>query len=80
MRIGALHVTWRTAQKKRDEQVAIRDYLRHDQAPRAVIARIARSEVKNALATITMTNTIAVVTKVSLRVGHVTLRVSDRTS
>lgn len=48
MRVGPLHLTWRT-QPQKQELIA---YLRGDMDVRELVARLARSEVKNYLAEI----------------------------
>lgn len=50
MKIGPLHLAWRTSQQSRDAEAALLDYLATDEHPRAIVARMARSEVKNYLA------------------------------
>jgi type III secretion system FlhB-like substrate exporter len=50
MKIGALHITWRTSQKIRDDRLAVLTYLATTESARAIIAKMARAEVKNYLA------------------------------
>lgn len=50
MKIGSLHITWLASQKQRDQQEAVIGFLRDHPAGREVVARMARSEVKNYLA------------------------------
>lgn len=50
MRIGALHITWRTSQKSRDDRLAALTYLATTESARAIVAKMARSEVKNYMA------------------------------
>jgi hypothetical protein len=50
VKIGALHVTWLTSQKRRDGEAAVLTYLAHHPKARELTAKLARSEIKNYLA------------------------------
>jgi hypothetical protein len=50
MKIGNLHMTWLTSQAARNQEDVVIRFLRDHPAGHAVIARMARSEVKNYLA------------------------------
>lgn len=52
MKIGPVHVTWQTSRQERILAHQIRRFLAVDETGRQVVARMARSEVKNALAEI----------------------------
>ena len=49
MKLGNLHITWRTSQKRLEDKVYLMEFLRSEEV-RFAVARVARGEIKNYLA------------------------------
>lgn len=50
MKIGPLEIAWRISEKRRDDEAAVLSYLATHPAPRGIVAKMARSEIKSYLA------------------------------